>query len=72
MQQEALLDFENELLPLTSKVVEALKDSLDFYTLAALKVADNSVRINNQRFIEVKNINSVWHGLGGSAQSENS
>lgn len=66
VQQEALLDFDHELLPLTSKAVEGLKDSLDFYTLAALKVADNSARLNNKRFIEVENINSVWQQLGGA------
>lgn len=70
VQQEALLDFDNELLPLSSKAVDALKDSLDFYTLAALKVADNSARINNQRFIEVTNINAVWQGLGLNSQAE--
>ncbi|MFH6955663.1 CRTAC1 family protein [Pseudoalteromonas sp. XMcav1-K] len=64
VQQDALLDFDNQLLPLTARAVDAMKNSLDFYTLAALKVADNTARINNQAEIELEVINSIWRELG--------
>ncbi len=70
VQQEALLDFDNNITPLTELAVNALKDSLDFYTLAALKVADNSARMQNERLIMVDNLNAVWLGLGATASSK--
>lgn len=64
VQQDALLDFDNSLLPLSEKAVQALKDSLDLYTLAALKVSDNGARINNEKQITANNISTVWQQLG--------
>jgi len=63
VQQDALLDFDSELLPLSERAVEALKDSLDLYALAVLKVSDSKARQDNESLITVANINQVWQGL---------
>ncbi|WP_170309571.1 CRTAC1 family protein [Litorilituus lipolyticus] len=64
VQQNNLLNFESSLLPLSENAIEQLKDNLDFYTLAALKVADNKAKIDNEHLITVKNIATVWQELG--------
>tara|TARA_R110000737_G_scaffold332699_1_gene349761 strand:- start:4015 stop:7137 length:3123 start_codon:yes stop_codon:yes gene_type:complete len=64
VQQNNLLNFESNLLPLSERAIEQLKDSLDFYTLASLKVADNKAKIDSEHLISAKNIASVWQDLG--------
>jgi hypothetical protein len=63
VQQELLLDFDNDLLPLSSKAIDMIKDTLDFYTLAVLKIADNKAKLNDQRLISIANISQTWQGL---------
>jgi len=63
VQQEALLDFELDLLPLTENAIDAVKGYLDFYTLAVLKITDNKAKMQNENLVTVKNMNSVWQSL---------
>lgn len=63
VQQEALLDFELDLLPLTENAIAAVKGYLDFYTLAVLKVTDNKAKVQNEKLVTVKNMNTVWQSL---------
>ena len=63
VQQELFLDFDNDLLPLSSKAIDRMKDTLDFYTLAVLKITDNDAKLNNQRLISIANISQTWQDL---------
>lgn len=63
VQQTALINFDFDLLPLTEKAIITLKNSLDFYTLAVLKLADNTARKQNVKLITVANINNIWQSL---------
>jgi hypothetical protein len=65
VQQAALLnvDVDFDLLPLTEKAIDKLKNSLDFYSLSVLKLADNKAKIQNERVITVVNINNIWQSL---------
>lgn len=63
VQQDMLLAFDNELRPLSSKAIDVIKDTLDFYTLAVLKISDNKAKLSDERLISLENINQTWHGL---------
>ena len=68
VQQEALLssvDF--NLVPLSESAVSALSSALDFYTLAALKIADNQARLEDSYEVEEKNIEFAWGALNKNA-----
>ncbi len=64
VQQNNLLNFDAHLYPLSESAIEQLKDSLDLYTLAVLKLADTKAKINSEHLITVKNITAVWQELG--------
>lgn len=64
VQQDNLLNFESHLSPLSESAIEQLKDSLDLYTLAVLKVADTKAKADSEHLITVENIISVWQELG--------
>lgn len=66
LQQEALIDFDVSLLPLSDLAVNALKDSLDFYTLAVLKLVDTKAKIENKNEIDVASLHLVWGELGAA------
>ena len=66
VQQEALLSNELDLMPLSETAVTRLSNSLDFYTLAALKVADNQARLNDSYEVNDDNINFAWDALGNN------
>ncbi|RHW74892.1 CRTAC1 family protein [Colwellia sp. RSH04] len=70
VQQNNLLDFNSTLLPLSELAIERLKDGLDFFTLAALKVADNKAKLDNESMISVDNIALVWQTLSGVGSQE--
>lgn len=75
VQQEALLDFKLDLLPLTENAIDAVKGYLDFYTLAVLKVTDNKAKVQNEKLVTVKNMNTVWQSLANfntSSRQDNS
>lgn len=63
VQQDILLDFDSDLPPLSTKAIDTIKNTLDFYTLAVLKIADNKAKLNNERLISVSNINQTWQGF---------
>ena len=60
VQQEALLDMDSELLPLSQAGVDALKQALDLFTLAVLKISDNQARLDNSYEVDKANLSSVW------------
>ncbi len=71
VQQNNLLNFESTLYPLSENALEQLKDSLDFYTLAVLKIADNKAKVDSEQLITLENVASVWQALGdGSADKK--
>ncbi len=70
-QQDVLLSPDDTLLPLSDLAVEELKNSLDFYTLAALKVADNQAKANDERDVSDSLLQSVWLQLGLQKSGEN-
>lgn len=64
VQQELLLtDQSHEFLPLTSAATDTFADSLDFYLLSVLQIADHQARQNNQHEISAKLLESVWDAL---------
>ena len=63
VQQDMLVNFESDLLPLSTLAIDALKNTLDFYTLAALKIADNKAKINDERLVSTTNITQTWQEL---------
>ncbi len=77
VQQDALMDVEHVFLPLSDNALNQLKNKLDLYTLAVLKVADNKAKKLNEKLITVSNINHIWHTLSkpvflvNQAESEN-
>jgi hypothetical protein len=64
VQQNNLLNIESSLSPLSERAIEQLKDNLDFYTLAVLKIADNRAKISDEQLITVQSIATVWEALG--------
>ena len=63
VQQEALLDPEDLLLPLTQPAVEVLKNTSDFYTLAVLKVADAKARADSDFELSESRLAEVWNAM---------
>ena len=60
VQQESLLDFEIELLPLDKLALQALTEHLDILNLAVLKLSDRQARSNNQQQIAQQDLIKVW------------
>ncbi|WP_344800222.1 CRTAC1 family protein [Litoribacillus peritrichatus] len=63
VQQESLMDAELSLLPLTQPAINALNESLDLYTLAALSSADQKARISSQHELTKVMLLEVWASL---------
>ena len=60
VQQEQMLGLRNRLLPLQAEAVEALKQRIDLYTLAALQVADRHAREQDQPEVNGALLASAW------------
>lgn len=60
VQQEALLSMETELIQISQSGVDTLREALDLFTLAALKIADNKARMENAYEVEKENLSGVW------------
>lgn len=65
LQQEALINFNVSLLPLSDLAVIALKDSLDLFTLSVLKLVDTKAKLENKSEVDVSSLYLVWNELGG-------
>ena len=63
VQQEALLEAEMGLLQLSQSGVDSVKEALDLFTLAALKIADNKARLDNVYEVDETTISEVWLAL---------
>ena len=68
VQQESLLDLSSEKLPLNQQAIASLTQALDLFSLAALKVADQQARNNDQFEIDQSTINKVWKTLQGGGE----
>ena len=63
VQQEAMLEADMGLLLLSESGVDAVKQALDLFTLAALKIADNKARLENVYEVDETTISEVWLAL---------
>ena len=63
VEQEQLLG-DVKFLPLGDASVEALKEAVDLYTLAALQSADRRARQANRYLLEVADVDAAWKDLG--------
>jgi hypothetical protein len=65
VQQEWLLGTDDEVLFLSEPAVARLAEALDFVTLAALKVTDERMRLDNQREVAREPLVENWLTLTG-------
>lgn len=63
VRQSMFFSRNKPLLPLSSEVVEALKDASDFYGLAVLKSTDTLCRLENRYRVEKEDIEEYWKAL---------
>ena len=66
LQQDLLLAPDTRLPPLDDSAVDALKDFVDLYTLAALQVAERRARLDSRSELSVTNLESSWATLEAS------
>jgi len=71
VQQEYLMDFDIELLPMQPAAINQLKESLELLSLSVLKVADAKARKSDQYQVEKKTLDEVWTRLA-KVDGENS
>ncbi len=62
VEQEQLLG-DVKFLPLSDASVEALKEAVDLYTLAALQSADRRARQANRYLLETADVDAAWKDL---------
>jgi hypothetical protein len=71
VQQDALLDANAKLLPLSAEAVELFKESVDLTTLAALQRADRQSRKLNRERLGADVLKAAWKDvLGGAVGSQ--
>ncbi|GLQ32121.1 CRTAC1 family protein [Litoribrevibacter albus] len=70
VQQESLMDAELSLLPLTQPAINALDESLDFFTLAVLNKADKEARIQSQHELTEVLLVDTWNALDSGVMPE--
>ncbi|WP_228710826.1 CRTAC1 family protein [Saccharobesus litoralis] len=63
VQQEQLISSAAPLPMLAPDAVNYLKQIVNLYTLAVLKVSDNQARLNNQYQVNAANLKANWFGL---------
>ncbi|TQV80225.1 CRTAC1 family protein [Aliikangiella coralliicola] len=63
VQQESLMDLDSTLLPLHPDAIKSLKDSLDLFSLAVLKITDAKARKKNEHDVKLASLNDVWSTL---------
>ncbi len=66
VKQEALFNGSVALLPISSSAIEAIKDSLDLFSLSVLKQVDAQARISNAHKITEEALITVWNQLTNS------
>lgn len=69
VQQEAMMDVESDLLLLSAQGVDAIKEALELYTLAVLKVADNKARMADRYELDKMLLSGVWLEMLHSEES---
>lgn len=63
VQQESLMEFDSELLPLTPDAIQLFKDGLDLLSLSVLKVADAKARKGDEHQVNLISLKEVWTQL---------
>lgn len=63
VQQEALLDLDINLPPLTDDAIKFITDQIDLVTLAILKQADSAARLENEYEITARTLSASWNKL---------
>lgn len=70
LQQEMLFQSEMKLKPLTTEASSALKDFVDKVTLMALKLADESARLNDEREIDAVRFENAFTRIVNSPDAQ--
>ena len=60
VQQEYLMDFDVNLLPMQPEAINQLKDGLELLSLSVLKIADAKARKNDQYQVDKISLHDVW------------
>jgi len=63
VQQESMLDFDADLLPLDDHSLQLLIARLDLLNLAALKLSDRYARTHDQKTVSTASIRNIWRSL---------
>ena len=67
VQQEALMNAQSTLLPLSQAAIAPVKNAVDLYTLAVLKIADEMARRDSSRELSAQSVSLVWQQLLATA-----
>lgn len=70
VQQERLLERADSRLPLDTSATEKLKDFLDLYSLAALRIANEDARLSDRSTIGAEALERAWERVGTLAPME--
>ncbi len=70
VQQDSLFLFANDDLPLDDGAVDRLREALDVYTLATLRIADQAARARNEREISTQGFADAWRELLGGPSND--
>jgi len=70
VEQDSILSTGPVLLPLDPGAVDLLKEGVDIYTLAALRLADRSARMVDAQTVTAEMIEHAWWELGASPQAQ--
>jgi len=68
-QQDALLTPDVKLVPFAPEAVQAIKQLVDVYTLAALNLSDKSARKAGEKELTAKNLEAQWKRIGQAESS---
>src|SRR6185369_3035244 len=63
-QQDALLAPDVKLVPFAPEAVQAMKQMVDVYTLAALNLSDKSARKAGEKELTAANLDAQWKKIG--------
>ena len=63
VQQESLLDFDSELMPIGQDVINEIKSALELVSLSVLKISDAKARKEDSYEVSTSNLEQVWTAL---------
>ena len=71
VQQEYLMDFDINLLPMQQDGINQLKDGLELLSLSVLKITDAKARKNDQYQVDEGSLKEVWGSLAKMKTTQN-